>query len=108
MKYQLYCKCFICDPDPLLCAKVPIWTANEYRSCEHYETACISFQCLDNEFSYNNCFLVLKAVDIDCDDGEDFMQIFEDGGVAAASNSVSKLTEAVISMESSTVLEEIH
>jgi hypothetical protein len=76
-----------------------------YRPCEHCGTACISSQCLVNEFSCNNCFLALKADDINSD-AEDFMQIFEDG-IAAASNPVSKFSEAVISMESSTVLEEV-
>ena len=60
---QLFCKCSSCDPDPLLSSKVPIWTANEYRTCEHCGTAYISSQCLVNEFSCNNCFLALKEVD---------------------------------------------
>ena len=100
---QLFCKCSNCDSDPLLAAKVPIWTVNEYRACYQCGSACISSQCSDNEYFCNNCFSALKAVDIDSDDAEEFMHIFEDG-VAAASNPVSIFSDAaVISMENKTV-----
>jgi hypothetical protein len=55
----------------------------------------------------NNCFVVLQEVDMDCDDGEDFGQIFEDGLAAASNSSVSKFTEAVTSIEASSVPEEV-
>jgi len=104
---QLFCKCSNFDSDPLLAAKVPIWTVYEYRSCNNQcGSACICSQCSDNEFCCNNCFLALKAIDIDSD-AENFMQIFEDE-VAAAYNTVSKFTDAVISMESDTVQEEVN
>jgi hypothetical protein len=102
MECQLFCKCSNCDSDPLLVAKV-----NEYRGCYQYGSACISSQCLDAEFLCNNCFVVLQEDDIDCDDGEDFGQIFEDGVAAASNSSVSKFTEAVTSIEASFVQEEV-
>jgi hypothetical protein len=52
--------------------------------------------------------VVLEDNDIDCDDGEDFGQIFEDGVAAASNSSVSKFTEAVTSIEASSVPEEVH
>jgi len=108
MECQLFCKCSNCDSDPLLVAKAPIWTVNEYRGCYQCGSACISSQCSDAEFLCNNCFVVLQEDYIDCDDGEDFGQIFEEDGVAAASNSsVSKFTEAVTSIEASSVQEEV-
>ena len=56
-----------------------------------------------NTFATIVLWLYLQAIDIDSDDAEDFMQIFEDG-VAAASNPVSNFSDAaVISMESNTV-----
>ena len=45
MECQLFCKCSNCDPDPLLVAKAPIWTVNEYRACFHCGTAYISSLC---------------------------------------------------------------
>ena len=101
MECQLFCKCSNCDSDPSLAAKVPIWTVNEYRACYQCGSVCISSQYLDNEYYCNNCFSALKAVDIDSDDVEEFMHIFEEDGVAAASNPVSNFSDAaVISMES--------
>ena len=108
MECQLFCKCSNCDSDSLLSAKVPIWTVNEYRACYQCGSACISSQCSDAEFLCNNCFVVLQEDDIDCDDGEDFGQIFEDGVAAASNSSVSKFTEAVTSIEASSVQEEVH
>ena len=71
---QLFCKCSNCDPDPMLAAKVPIWTVNEYRACCHCGSACISSQCSDYEYCCNNCYLALKAVDIESEAEEEFMQ----------------------------------
>ena len=107
MECQLFCKCSNCDSDPLLVAKAPIWTVNEYRGCYQCGSACISSRCSDTEFLCNNCFVDLQEVDIDCDDGEDFGQIFEDGVAAVSNSSVSKFTEAVTSIEASSVHEEV-
>ena len=106
---QLFCKCSNCDSDPLLAAKIPIWTVNEYRACCHCGSACISSQCSDYEYCCRNCYLALQAVDIESEAEEEFMQIFEDG-VASASNPVSNFSDAaVISMESNTVqVEEVN
>ena len=68
MECQLFCKCSNCDPDPLIVAKAPIWTVNEYRRCYQCGSACISSQCFDAEFMCNNCFVVLQDNDIDCED----------------------------------------
>jgi hypothetical protein len=106
MECQLFCKCSNCDSDPLLVAKASIWTVNEYRGCYQCGSACISSQCSDAEFLCNNCFVVLQEVDIDCN-GEDFGQIFEDGVAAASNSSISKFTEAVTSIEASSVHEEV-
>jgi hypothetical protein len=51
--------------------------------------------------------VVLEDNDIDCDDGEDFGYIFEDGVAAASNSSVSKFTEAVTSIEAGSVAEEV-
>ena len=107
MECQLFCKCSNCESDPLLVAKVPIWTVNEYRGCFQCGTACISSLCLEAEFLCHNCFVVLQELDMDCDDREDFGQIFEDGVAAASNSSVSKFTEAVTSIEASSVPEEV-